>query len=238
VRRLGRGVNRYGSWGLAAYDQCHEHHGQATAGAHDAQQGHCAGCAIDHAARCRLWSFRPTRPANSDRRNHPRRPGEGVPVAATAGLDGTAGGPTSQQQAQDTIIGYLKKTLQALPPGIALDANRYSGGTNTPPCQDVETGVSPNSFTTIGDLQLPAGTTPDVVISTAGEAWKSWGWYVIERDGFYKPNRFGYGPDGYRLQMHAAAQPGYSPSLQADSPCFPADLPNDRRPFPMILTAG
>jgi hypothetical protein len=27
----------------------------------------------------------------------------------------------------------------------------------------------------------------------------SWGWYVMERDGFRKPNRFGYARDGYGL---------------------------------------
>jgi hypothetical protein len=145
--------------------------------------------------------------------------------------------PTSQQQAQDTVIGYLKKTLRALPPGIALDATRYSGGTNTAPCQDVETGVSPNNFTTIGDLQLPPGTSPDAIVTKTGDIWKSWGWYVIERDGFYKPNQFGYGPDGYRLQIMAAPQAGYPPSLQAVSPCFPANLPGDRSPFPMVLKA-
>lgn len=146
--------------------------------------------------------------------------------------------PTSQQQAQDTVIGYLKKTLQALPAGITLDATRYSGGTNTAPCKDVETGTSPNNFTTIGELKLPDGTSPDSVIAQAGEVWKHWGWYVTERDGFYKPNQFGYGPDGYRLKIMAPAKPGYPPSLEAISPCFPATLPDNRSPFPTILTAN
>jgi hypothetical protein len=46
------------------------------------------------------------------------------------------------------------------------------------------------------------------------------------------------GPDGYRLQIMAAAQPGYPPSLEAISPCFPGNLPDDRGPFPMVLTAN
>jgi hypothetical protein len=145
--------------------------------------------------------------------------------------------PTSQQQAQDTVLGYLKKTLQALLPGTTLDATRYTGGTNTAPCQDVETGTPPSNFTTIAELKLPPGTSADAVIANAGDTWKSWGWYVVERDGFYKPNRFGYGPDGYRLQIMAAPQPGYPPSLQGISPCFPGNLPNDRSPFPMVLRA-
>jgi len=118
-----------------------------------------------------------------------------------------------------------------------LDVTRYSGGTNTAPCQDIETGTPPSDFTTIGDLKLPPGTSADAVIATAGDTWKSWGWYVIERDGFYKPNRFGYGPDGYRMQIMAAPQPGYPPSPQGISPCFPGNLANDRGPFPTVLQA-
>jgi hypothetical protein len=87
------------------------------------------------------------------------------------------------------------------------------------------------------DFGGDAGHQPAIVTATAGDAWKSWGWYVVERDGFYKPNRFGYGPDGYRLQIMAAPQPGYPPSLQGISLCFPANLPDDRGPFPMVLTA-
>jgi hypothetical protein len=183
---------------------------------------------------------------------HPNRLGPSTPTGATilGGPNMTSAPPpppgwterpvipASQQQAQDTVIGYLTKTLQELPPGVALDATRYSGGTNTAPCQDVETGTSPNNFTTIGDLKLPPGTSPDAVIAHAGEIWKRWGWHVVERDGFYKPNQFGYGPDGYRLQIMAAAKPGYPPSLESVSPCFPADLPDDRRPFPTVITAG
>ena len=86
--------------------------------------------------------------------------------------------------------------------------------------------------------KLPDGTSADTAIKRAGETWKSWGWYVTERDGFYKPNQFGYGPDGYRLQIMAAAKPGYPPSLESISPCFPADLPDNRSPFPPILSAG
>jgi hypothetical protein len=145
--------------------------------------------------------------------------------------------PTSQQLAQDTIMGYLKKTLQALPPGTALDATRYSGATNTPPCKDVDSGKAPVSLTTIGELNLPAGVDPVGVVAQLGDAWKSWGWYVIERDGFRKPNRFGYAPDGYILQIVAKDPVTDPPTLKGDSPCFSADLPDNRTPFPMVLTA-
>jgi hypothetical protein len=144
--------------------------------------------------------------------------------------------PKTQQQAQDTVIGYLKKTLQALPPGTTLDASRYSGGGTVHPCKDAETGSSPMEFATNGDMTLPAGVDTKAVVAKAGDIWKSWGWQVYERDGFYKPNRFGYAPDGYILQIVARYQPGYSPTLQGISPCFPADLPADRSPFPTILT--
>jgi hypothetical protein len=145
--------------------------------------------------------------------------------------------PASQQQAQDTIIGYLKKTLQVLPPGATLDATRYSGGTNTPPCKDVTSGVAPKSFSTIGELNLPAGVDPVSVVAQLGDAWKSWGWYVIERDGFRKPNRFGHSPDGYILQILAKDPVTDPPTLKGDSPCFSGDLPDDRSPFPMVLKA-
>jgi hypothetical protein len=145
--------------------------------------------------------------------------------------------PTSQQQAQDTIMGYLKKTLQALPPGTALDATRYSGATNTPPCKDVESGKAPVSLTTIGELNLPAGVDPVGVVAQLGDTWKSWGWYVIERDGFRKPNRFGYAPDGYILQIVAKDPVTDPPTLKGDSPCFSGDLPDNRIPFPMVLNA-
>jgi len=143
--------------------------------------------------------------------------------------------PISPQQAQDTLIGYLKKTLQALPPGTTLDATRYAP-TNTPPCQDVTTGTPPRALTTIGDLTLPSGTDPQAIVAKTGDIWKSWGWNVVERDGFDKPNRFGYAPDGYSLQIEARSRPGFAPSLQGVSPCFPADLPDNRSPFPTILT--
>ncbi|MBS4727645.1 hypothetical protein MSM1_04550 [Mycobacterium sp. SM1] len=181
---------------------------------------------------------------------HPSRLGPPIPSGATiiGGPDMTSYPPpppgwkerpvipTSQQQAQDTILGYLKKTLRALPAGTTLDATGY-GVPNTPPCEDVETGIPPVTFSTIGALKLPAGVDPDAIIAKVGDIWKSWGWYVIEREGFYKPNRFGYGPDGYRLQIMAPASPGYPPTFEGISPCFPGDLPDDRSAFPMVLKA-
>jgi hypothetical protein len=50
------------------------------------------------------------------------------------------------------------------------------------------------------DRSLLCGNDPNDVIAKIGkigDIWKSWGWYVIERDGFQKPYRVGYAPDGY-----------------------------------------
>jgi hypothetical protein len=147
--------------------------------------------------------------------------------------------PTSQQQAQDTIVGYLKKTLAALPPGTTLDATRYGGAGSNAPCQDNPTGPGkpPTEFSTIGDLKLPAGSNPNDVIALIGDTWKSWGWYVIERDGFQKPNRFGYGPDGYSLQIEAANPPGSPPTVNGTTPCYAGELQRDDIPIPGILQA-
>jgi hypothetical protein len=145
--------------------------------------------------------------------------------------------PTSRQQAQDTVLGYLKQTLQGLPAGTTLDATRYSGGTSAAPCEDVISGVPPVAFATIGDLKLPAGIDSDDAIAKVGALWQDWGWYVVDRGDLVRKNRFGYAPDGYRLHIMAAAKPGYPPSVESISPCFPGDLPDHRSPFPMVLTA-
>lgn len=145
--------------------------------------------------------------------------------------------PKTQQQAQDTLVGYLKKTLQSLPEGTMLDATRFSGSTNTVPCKDVVNGTPPLEFSVTGDLKPPPGTDLNAIVSQVGDTWKRWGWQVYERDGFYKPNRFGYAPDGYSLSIEATSRPEYPPTLGGVSPCFPADLPNDRSAFPTILTA-
>jgi hypothetical protein len=57
----------------------------------------------------------------------------------------------------------------------------------------------------------------------------------MERDGFRKPNQFGYGADGYSLQIFIASHEGDGPTIAATSPCFAANLPSDRSPFPTNL---
>ena len=94
--------------------------------------------------------------------------------------------PTSQQPAQDTVLGYLKKTLAAFPSGTVFDRARYAGSGNAP-CNEEPTGVPPNEFSDIRDAISPPDTDPDAMIAKVGEIWRGWGCYVRERDGFGEP---------------------------------------------------
>ena len=45
--------------------------------------------------------------------------------------------PQSQQQAQDTLVEYLRRMLEALPPGTQFDASRFAGaGSGNIGCDD------------------------------------------------------------------------------------------------------
>ncbi|MCV7419319.1 hypothetical protein H7K45_02085 [Mycobacterium yunnanensis] len=145
--------------------------------------------------------------------------------------------PTSQQQAQDTVIGYLKKTLKELPPGTVFDNSRYPGSGNTP-CTDQSTGTPPNEYADKRQAVFPPGNNAEAMITKMGQIWTSWGWHVVERDGFRKPNQFGYGPDGYALQVVASNPPGYPPTITGVSPCYPGDLASDNVPVPAVLDSN
>ena len=147
--------------------------------------------------------------------------------------------PSSQQQAQDTLMGYLKRTLHALPPGTALDSTGFSGPGHNIGCDDDATDkAAPVHFQTIANVTVPGNPNPTTTINKVGDTWRSWGWYVYERDGFTKPNQFGYGPDGYRLQILAPSVPNYPPTLQGSTPCFPGDIATDDVLFPTTVTAN
>ena len=148
--------------------------------------------------------------------------------------------PQTQQQAQDTVFGYLKRTLAGLGDGAVLDASRYGSAGHNSWCEDspADPKNAPTRFHTSGDLNFPPGTDLDAMVRRTGDVWRQWGWYVYERDGFRKPNQFGYGPDGYRMQIVAAAKPGYAPTLSASTPCFPATVAQDGIAFPIKLTAN
>jgi hypothetical protein len=148
--------------------------------------------------------------------------------------------PASQQQAQDTLLGYIQRTLLALPPGFALDATRFGGvSSGNVGCDDNDTTPNgPTRFNAAGDLKVPPGTDHSAVARTFGDVWRSWGWYVYEGEGFRKPNQFGVSPDGYRLRIVAAAVAGYPPGFEGSSPCFPGNLARDDVPFPTVVTAN
>lgn len=146
--------------------------------------------------------------------------------------------PTSQQQAQDTVLGYLKKTIEALPAGVVFDASRYGSAASSAPCNDAPAGSNPpKNFSATGDLMSPPGIDGATLVARAGDIWKSWGWWVFERDGMYKPNRSGFSPDGYELHIGMPALQG-PPNLTGTSPCFPHDIARDDLPFPATITAG
>lgn len=146
--------------------------------------------------------------------------------------------PRSQQQAQDTVLGYLTRTLAALPAGAVVDASRYGMAGHNSYCDDNDSSpTAPRYFHTIGEVTVPGDAGSNGLVDKVGEIWRGWGWYVTERDGFAKPNRFGYGPDGYRIQIEAAPQAGYPPSIEASSPCFPGQIARDDIPTPIELRA-
>lgn len=145
--------------------------------------------------------------------------------------------PTSQEEAQNTVIGYIQQTVNALAPGADVDGSRYSGaGSGIAYCEDEPKNEdAPVSFSFWGDLHLPPNADANSVISQIGDIWKHRGWQVLEREGFEKPNRFGYAPDGYVLQVKAAYPPNSPPTLIGSSPCFPGNLRKGDIPFPTVI---
>lgn len=148
--------------------------------------------------------------------------------------------PHSEQEAHDVLIGYLRRTLAALPAGTVIDSEGFASSGQTAWCEDEpeDPKTAPVHLQSIGDVKFPGGMDPATLIAKAGEAWRSRGWYVFERDGFRKPNRFGYGPDGYRLHIVMSNPPTYPPTLTAISPCFPGGLARDDLNFPRVVDAG
>ena len=159
----------------------------------------------------------------------PGRPTETTSVATTKI-------PTSQQEAQDAIVRYLQETINALPKGTSLDGSRYVVGDGTNYCEDNPADSnSPVMVVDIRDMTLPPGTDTASVIAQTGDTWRDWGWKVLERDGFSKPNQFGYAPDGYVLQIESRPNPTQPPSLTGTSPCFTGDLRSDHVKKEIVL---
>ncbi|BBZ67198.1 hypothetical protein MINS_26270 [Mycolicibacterium insubricum] len=147
--------------------------------------------------------------------------------------------PQSQQEAQDTVFGYLQRTVDALPAGTKLDSTDFRGGGNFN-CDDepAQPGTSPVAYDYWTHAIVPPGVSADDLVEAAGKAWQSWGMRVLERDEFRKPNRFGYPADGYSLQIKGPSKPGYPPTVIVSSPCFPAEHARDGLPAPTIFTQG
>ncbi|WP_074377066.1 hypothetical protein [Mycobacteroides abscessus] len=145
--------------------------------------------------------------------------------------------PTSQQEAQDTVLRYLQDTLNALPKGSKLDGTRFGDPGSTINCSDDATGpADPVEFSDLRDVIVPAGTESARIVAEIDEVWRRWGWQVLEREGFPKPNRFGYAPDGYVLQIKVRNDPIHSVSMIGTSPCFPGNLRRDDISQPGVIT--
>lgn len=144
--------------------------------------------------------------------------------------------PHSQQEAQDTVLRYLQRTVDGLPPDTVLDSSNSQGAANLP-CDDNHIGDEPGPYEFFATLDVigPDNTSPADLVSVTGELWHSWHLSVTERDGFEKPNRFAYLPDGYRLKILATYPPTYPPLLTVISPCFPGELMRDKLPFPRTI---
>lgn len=145
--------------------------------------------------------------------------------------------PVSQQQAQDTVLALLQKAVNVLPPGSALDGSRYRVGRMDRYCEDDPAGMSSAvHIEDWRDVELPAGADAAAVIVQAGEVWRHWGRRVVEREGFGKPNRFGYSPDGYVLHLEARNSSDDGPLLIGSPPCYPSGLRSDTTRNPSLIS--
>jgi hypothetical protein len=144
--------------------------------------------------------------------------------------------PASQQEAQDTVLRLLQETANVMPPGTSLDGSRYRIGKMDRSCEDNPAGPdSPVHIEDWRDVKLPPGTDFDTVIAQTGDFWTQWGWQVVEREGFEKPNRFGYTPEGYVLHLEARNNAGAGPLLIGSSPCYPGSLRADTPRNPPLV---
>ena len=152
---------------------------------------------------------------------------EPIPTAKTPKI------PRSQQEVQETVLLYLQKTVDGLPPGTVLDSSDARGGGNLA-CDDnyMGPGPGPTEYSVATHVIAPAGMKPTDMVMKVGDVWRGWGLTVLQRTGFEEPNQFGYPDDGYRVQIAAAYPPKYPPLLTVISPCFPGDLVRNDIPVP------
>lgn len=79
--------------------------------------------------------------------------------------------PQDQQQAQDTLKGYLVRTLCELPDGTTLDATRYGSAGHNSWCEDepADPKNAPTRYHTSGDLKSASGDDPAAMIRQIGD---------------------------------------------------------------------
>ena len=88
--------------------------------------------------------------------------------------------PTSQQEAQDTVLRLLQETANVLPAGTTLDGARYRIGRMDKYCEDDPAGPdSPVYVEDWRDLKLPPGTDFNQIIAQTATTWEQWGLSLI-----------------------------------------------------------
>lgn len=143
--------------------------------------------------------------------------------------------PASQREVQDHVIELFQRTVNALPAGTAADSSRFGGWGATVPCDDKATSKdAPVNYTDSRDLKLPPGSDYNAAVARVGDIWTSWGWKVIEREDFTKPNRFAEAPDAFKLQIELN-NVNYPPIVTASSPCFSGRLVDWNVPMPAVI---
>ena len=84
--------------------------------------------------------------------------------------------PTSQQEAQDTVLRYMQQTIDALPEGVSLDGTRYMIGDGTTYCEDEPADRNaPVKLEDWRDMKVPPDTDVKALIAQVGGIWESWG---------------------------------------------------------------
>ena len=188
----------------------------------------CASVAVVGGLLVACAPFDPSSAGGSERSSLSQTTGGHTAPQATVPM------PASQQQAQETILAMLQKTVDILPTGSVLDGSRYRIGTMAHSCEDDPVGTtSAEHVEDWRDVQLPDAADAHAVIKQTADAWRRWGWHVMERDGFERPNRFGYSPDGYAL--HLEARSNGDPLLVGSSPCFSNGLQEETPRNPALI---
>lgn len=141
--------------------------------------------------------------------------------------------PTSQQQVQDHVLDMFQRTVNGLGPGSKLDTTRYGRGA-TDTCDDLDQRPeAPVHFLQFSDMEVPT-TDYTAILTKIGHMWTSFGWKVIDKGISSQPHPFATDDDGYTIQA-LITDPGYSPSVLGESPCFDGRLLDRGIQFPRVV---